>query len=179
MNTKESSLEHKTVVKRNEELIPAFAMLLEEGHTITFIVKGYSMRPFLEHMRDEAKLESAKNKEIRRGDVVLAEVMPQTYVLHRVESISDGVLTLRGDGNAYGREQCRRDDVIAIATEFYRKGRKRPDTTSGLKWRIYSRLWPDSSLLRRIILGVLRRVRKGYLALPFASQSPQSFALRD
>ena len=158
MNTQESALQHKTIVKKNEDLIPAFDMLLKEGHTVTFVVKGYSMRPFLEHLRDEAKLESPAGKKIKCGDVVLAEVLPRTYVLHRVESIVDGIFTLRGDGNVYGREQCREGDIIAIATEFYRKGRKRPDKTTGLKWRAYSALWPSSSLLRRIILGLQRRL---------------------
>ena len=136
MNTQESALQHKTIVKKNEDLIPAFDMLLKEGHTVTFVVKGYSMRPFLEHLRDEAKLESPAGKKIKCGDVVLAEVLPRTYVLHRVESIVDGIFTLRGDGNVYGREQCREGDIIAIATEF----------------------WPSSPLLRRIILGLQRRL---------------------
>ena len=40
----------------NAQFLPEVARLLEEGHTVTFWLKGYSMRPFLEHGRDKALL---------------------------------------------------------------------------------------------------------------------------
>lgn len=38
----------------NLELIPEVISLLEEGHTVTLPLRGYSMRPFLEDNRDKA-----------------------------------------------------------------------------------------------------------------------------
>ena len=40
----------------NALFLPQVAKFLEEGHTVTIGLKGYSMRPFLEHNRDKALL---------------------------------------------------------------------------------------------------------------------------
>lgn len=40
----------------NSVLFPEIFKLLEEGHTVTLGLKGFSMRPFLENNRDKAVL---------------------------------------------------------------------------------------------------------------------------
>ncbi|MBR1713022.1 MAG: S24/S26 family peptidase [Alloprevotella sp.] len=143
----------------NHIIIPEIKKLIDEGHTVTLRVRGVSMRPFLDDGRDSALLAPCEDKaSLRRGDIVLAEVFPKQYVLHRIVRIEGDQLTLRGDGNLAGREKCRATDVIAIATAFYRKGREKADSTSGWKWRIYSALWPSSFLPRRILLAFYRHI---------------------
>ena len=39
----------------NAQLLPEVVKMLNEGHTVTLPLKGYSMRPFLENGRDKAK----------------------------------------------------------------------------------------------------------------------------
>ena len=51
----------KEIQMRNAELIPEIIQLLNEGHTITLKLKGYSMRPFLETNRDKALITKAIN----------------------------------------------------------------------------------------------------------------------
>ncbi|MDD7079693.1 MAG: S24/S26 family peptidase [Prevotella sp.] len=141
----------------NEVLIGEIKRSLQQGHTATFRVKGNSMRPFLENLRDIAKVEAVVPESISEGDVVLAEIAPQLYVLHRVIDRTDNQLTLKGDGNVVGVEHCLDTDVIALATAFYRKGRKKPDQVTSLKWRIYSSIWLTLTPLRRILLAIYRR----------------------
>lgn len=43
----------------NAILIPEIIRLLDEGHTVTLRLRGYSMRPFLEDDRDVALLVKA------------------------------------------------------------------------------------------------------------------------
>ena len=81
----------------NAKLLPEIIRLLEEGHSVTLQLRGYSMRPFLEDNRDKALL--IKAKDIQVGDPVLAEVSPLHYVLHRIIQIEDDKVVLRGDGN--------------------------------------------------------------------------------
>ena len=38
------------VILPNKELLAQVRILIKEGHTVTINVKGYSMRPFLEHL---------------------------------------------------------------------------------------------------------------------------------
>jgi len=128
---------------------------MDEGHTITFTPKGVSMRPFLESKRDKAVLKKATNPQV--GDVVLAEVSPRRYVLHRIIKISDGIVTLRGDGNI-GVEKCRVKDVKAVAIGFYRKGRETLDRTDGRKWKIYSWVWTKLFPIRRYLIGAYKKI---------------------
>lgn len=134
----------------NALLMPEIKKLLDEGHTVTLPLKGNSMRPYLVHMRDKAILE--KPDKLAVADVVLAEVSPQHYVLHRIIAIdSDRHITLRGDGNL-NIETCHADDVIAIATAYYRKGRSTADRADTRKYRLYSWIWMHTFPLRRYLL---------------------------
>ena len=142
----------------NEILINEIKKMLNEGHSATFRVKGYSMRPFLEHERDSVKIEKTVAEDINVKDVVLAEVQPHVYVLHRVIDRIDNQLTLKGDGNIIETEHCLVNDVVGKATAFYRKGRKQPDLVTATKWKIYTNIWLALSPFRRILLGVYRRL---------------------
>ena len=133
----------------NAVLLPEVVRLLDEGHTVTLPLRGYSMRPFLENGRDKALLR--KPVSINLGDAVLAEIAPRHYVLHRIVDITGDHVTLRGDGNL-GTEHCRLADVRATAIGFYRKGRTKLDSTSGKKWRIYCWWWTRLLPLRRYLL---------------------------
>ena len=150
-------MEKRILQVPNHILITEIKRSINNGQSATFRVKGFSMRPFLENERDVVKVEQIDPQLIKKGDVVLAEIQPQTYVLHRVADRTDNQLTLRGDGNAYGVEHCTDTDVVGIITAFYRKGRKNADLVSGLKWKIYSLLWPSNCLVRRVLLGFYRR----------------------
>jgi len=137
----------------NALLLPEVTRMLQEGHTVTLPLRGRSMRPFLEDGRDKALL-IKPNRTIVVGDAVLAEIRPGVYVLHRIVKIDGRQVTLRGDGNL-GTEQCTLDDIRALATGFYRKGREQMDSTEGLKWRVYSWCWMRLLPVRRYLLFAL------------------------
>ncbi len=140
----------------NAELIPQIAEFLKEGRMVTFRVKGYSMRPFLENGRDLVQLESV-SEELKVGDVVLAEVSPSVFVLHRIIEVCGECLTLKGDGNVFGTESCNVRDVLGIATGFVRKGREKADLVTERKWHIYSYWWLKLSPIRRYLLAFYSR----------------------
>lgn len=142
----------------NKILIEEVRKALLAGKSATFRVKGFSMRLFLENERDIVKIASVPPENIRRGDVVLAEVKADLFVLHRVIRRSGDALTLMGDGNIRGTESCRVEDVVGKVTEFYRKGRTKPDSVNGWKWKVYSSIWLAATPVRRIILGICRRL---------------------
>lgn len=151
-------MEERRLEIPNDILIAEVKRVLAQGHTATIRVKGYSMRIFLENCRDVVKLAPIAPAKVKVRDVVLAEIAPRQYVLHRVICRRGHHLTLRGDGNIRGTEACLDTDVVGVVAEFYRKGRTRPDLASGLKWKIYSRVWLALSPVRRYILAVYRRL---------------------
>ena len=61
----------KTVEKQfaNADFIPEIIKLLDEGHTVTLLLRGYSMRPFLEDTRQGTadKAQEADNRHARIG----------------------------------------------------------------------------------------------------------------
>lgn len=139
----------------NAILLPEVVNLLNEGHTVTLRLRGFSMRPFLEDRRDKALLKKAENPQV--GDAVLAEIAPGHFVLHRIISIEGEKVVLRGDGNL-GTEECRLGDVKGVAIGFYRKGRDVADMTTEKKWRAYSFVWTRLFPIRRYLLAIHRRI---------------------
>ncbi|MBR1446041.1 MAG: hypothetical protein IJ586_02995, partial [Alloprevotella sp.] len=69
-------LQHHRVEIPNEKLIPYIAADIKRGHTVTIIVRGVSMRPFIEHERDKVVL-APITKPLAVGDVILAEYAPK------------------------------------------------------------------------------------------------------
>ncbi len=145
----------KEVQIPNAILIPEIISLMEEGHTVTLRLKGFSMRPFLENNRDKALMCNAVNPQV--GDPVLAMVSDKHYVLHRIIRIDGDQVTLRGDGNL-GTETCRLQDVKGAVIGFYRKGRTTLDRTDATKWKVYSWIWTRLFPVRRYLLAAYRRI---------------------
>ena len=131
-------------------------MFNEEGRkSVTFVVRGSSMNPFLVSGRDKVVLIPPRKP--KTGDVVLAEIMERTYALHRVIDIKDGVYTMQGDGNCLSStEQFTEDKIVGIAEAFIRKGK--PVRTDSRKWRMYSCIWKTLKPFRRILLAIYRRI---------------------
>jgi len=145
----------KEICYSNAVLLPEIIKLINEGHTVTLRLKGYSMRPFLEDGRDKALLTLPKNPQV--GDPVLAEISPGRYVLHRIVKIEGEQVTLLGDGNLVC-EHCRLKDIKASVVGFYRKGRDTLDPLTGRKWQLYSALWTRLYPIRRYLLAAYRRI---------------------
>lgn len=141
----------------NAVIIPQFVRMIDEGHSVTFKLRGFSMRPFLEDGRDKVVL--GKPQSVKRGDAVLAEIAPGRFVLHRIVAINGQHVTLRGDGNI-ATEHCSLGDIRGIALAFYRKHHTKPDSTTGLKWRIYSFFWTHLLPIRRYLLFIDRKIFK-------------------
>ncbi|MCQ2310904.1 MAG: S24/S26 family peptidase [Paludibacteraceae bacterium] len=131
----------------NTILIPEIAHLIKEGRDVTFTPGGVSMRPFIEGGKDCVLL--TRPEHLRVGDIILAEVENDRYVLHRLIRLDGDAVTLMGDGNLYGEEHCMRQDVLAkVAAIHSPKGRRKPMT----RGRIWLWLLP----VRRYLLKVYR-----------------------
>jgi hypothetical protein len=135
--------------------------LVDDGVSVTFPVKGRSMIPFIVGGRDSVILQ--KPDSLEPGLVVLAEISPDHFVLHRIIDISpDGMkITLMGDGNVRGTETCTPSTVLARATHVVDpEGRIIPleSETRLRRARLWRRLLP----LRRYLLAIMRRTIKKY-----------------
>ena len=153
------SVEKKEIKVSNHLFMHEISRMFKEKgkQSVTFVVRGYSMRPFVEHERDKVVLTPPRTPKI--GDVVLAEVAEKTYALHRVIKIEGDIYTMQGDGNPTGMiETFTEEKIVGVAEAFIRKGKLVPLTSR--KWRVYSTLWRWLKPLRRILLAIHRRVRR-------------------
>lgn len=138
----------------DEVIIGEAARLVSEGVSVTLPVKGCSMLPFILGGRESVIL--ARPLELRVGDVVLAWVNGSHYVVHRIIGIDGDRVTLMGDGNIAGTEQCNRADVKALATHVVDSKGRRHDLY--VPWRLRAaKAWKWLLPVRRYILGVARR----------------------
>lgn len=136
----------------NEIFLKEVSELIAGGHDVTLRVRGVSMRPFLEDRRDKIVL--TRLGRVKKGDAVLAEIAPGRYVYHRVISIEGDKVTLKGDGNIYGTEQCGLEDVVASTKWLIRKDKYY--SPEGKAWKWYSALWPKNLFARRVLLKLYR-----------------------
>lgn len=139
----------------NDVLLTLARKMIQEGHTVTINVKGYSMRPFLEHLRDKVLLEAIEEPHV--GDAVLAEIRPGTFVLHRIIALQGDSVTLMGDGNIRGTEQCTRADLVGVVVQYIRPGRTLLASDPVLQRRIqhWRRLLPIRRYLLFLYKGLI------------------------
>ncbi len=137
----------------NDALLGLVCRYMAQGKDATIIVKGYSMRPFLEHERDKVVL-TPITEPLHVGDAVLAEIAPGHYVLHRIIDIQGEHITLMGDGNIKGTEQCRLKDVRGLVTHYIRPKRTLSASDETLQKRI--RLWRKLLPVRRYLLLIYK-----------------------
>lgn len=137
----------------NAIFLPQMVQLIEEGHTATMMARGNSMRPFIEDGRD--KLVFGQVNSLAVGDVILAEVTTGHFVCHRIESIQNGIVTMRGDGNVQGTEVFPETNVRAMLLQVVRKGKTYTLSTSKV-WKCYSSLWVTLLPMRRYLLALYR-----------------------
>ena len=105
------------------------------------------MLPFIRGGRDSVVLQKKESVEV--GDIVLIR-LPGRYVLHRVIALDGDKVTLMGDGNIAGTEECTRADIMGTAIEIGRGNR----AVKPGKGRIWRALKP----FRRYILAIYRRI---------------------
>lgn len=138
----------------NDKLLPLVRKYVAGGEKAIISVKGYSMRPFLEHLRD--KVELAPWKELHVGDAILAEIAHGHFVLHRIIDIDGQRITLMGDGNLRGTEHCTLSDVCGIVIRYIRpNGHVIEASDPRLCRRI--RLWKRLLPIRRILLFIYKQ----------------------
>ena len=160
-------------VVANEVLLEDAAALMQEGREVTLKPLGSSMLPFIRGGRDSVRLK--KMPSVAVGDMLLVRlkgwpeasgdnrgqsplnkdsardvVIAPRYVLHRLIQKDGERLTLMGDGNLTGTENCTEADVLGTVTAIER-GRRVVVPGNGRWWRV---LKP----FRRYILGIYRRL---------------------
>ena len=130
---------------------------LQKNGVYASVTKGVSMSPLFKTNRDMIILKKI-DEEPKRLDVVLYRSGSGKYLLHRIVKVLPDHYVIRGD-NTYTPENVGKNEIIAILTEFNRKGKRR--SVDHVGYRVYSSVWTFIYPLRylfRKLRGIAGRV---------------------
>lgn len=131
--------------------------LIAVGESFELRVTGFSMLPLLGYGNDTIIVRRTTPTEGIERRIAMFRERDGHIVVHRVQSIKDGIVTLKGDGNIRGTEQCPRERIIGVV-ERVRRGNGRVVSCTSWWWRTRERLWLWQPLIiRRYALAIMRR----------------------
>ena len=136
-----------------EKLSQILQTQLDNGGRANLVVTGYSMHPFLRHLRDSVVLVPPPET-LKRGDLILYTRKSGQYVLHRiVKKPKNGAFICSGDNQWEPEEVCDHQ-VMALVESYIRRGKAfRADNF----WcRTYVAFWVAMFPVRRPILALRR-----------------------
>lgn len=143
---------------KSEVLFPVIKELLSSGMRTRITVTGMSMYPFLREGIDSVELSSAKFKDIRRGDIVIALRDSKEYVMHRVIKVDNSCFYIVGDAQRAIEGPLRPNQVFAKITVIWRKDKK--IECSNKWWNMMSEVWMLLLPFRNLIIRGYRMMRK-------------------
>lgn len=135
----------------NEILLGEVTSLLAGGQEVVIMTKGSSMLPYLRSERDSVALR--KKADVEVGDIVLAHLGGGRYVLHRIIALDGDRVTLMGDGNVRGTEECLKGDISGTVVRIIKASGREFEPGKG-------RFWRAIKPFRRYILAIYRRLLK-------------------
>ena len=138
----------------DNEIIEEAIRLVREGVNVTLPVKGQSMLPFIIGGKESVILHRPGLIDV--GDVVLAWVDGNRYVVHRIIKLDYDRVTLMGDGNLT-TEHCALSDIKARVPHVVSADNKKRDLYN--RWRMLgAKVWYWLRPIRRYLLAIYRRL---------------------
>ena len=145
------------------EYIGMLRELVREGKSVSLLVSGSSMAPFLVHQRDYVHFR-APERPLRIGDIVFYERESGQFVMHRIvrvrrDSNDSPLYDIAGDNQTQIERGVRPEQIFGHIYEVQRKGHTlRPGC---FWWDFFERVWPHVIPFRRAIArlyGVFSRL---------------------
>lgn len=139
-----------------DEWIPILLETLKEGKIAKISPNGYSMYPLLVGGRDDVFLKLSEDA-LKVGDVVLYRRKSGKHVLHRIYRIVGTEYYMLGDYQTEIEGPLKREQILAVAESFERKGKK--IFCDNKKYKIYVKVWNYIRPLRPILIKMWRGIR--------------------
>ena len=131
--------------------------LVEEGKSVSMLIAGSSMEPFLCHYRDTIFFEKPK-REICKGDMVFYQRESGQYVMHRVCRVKDDGYYMVGDNQTEIEGPLKREQIFALITQVRRKGKMMGP--GDFWWEFFAKVWLRLLPVRKPISHLYARLTK-------------------
>jgi signal peptidase I len=135
----------------NESFFKTISESLKQGQSVSFMVKGSSMKPFFIDGLTEVFLK--EKDDYHKGDVCLFKYK-EKYILHRFIKIKEDQYIFRGD-HLYSYENINKNQILGFVYKFNQND-KVVDSSSffyKLKVKIYLFYKSIKMVLRQLIRG--------------------------
>ena len=137
-----------TRVVDTNEYVSVLREIAEEGKTVSMLIAGSSMSPFLCHNRDYIYF-TKPERELRRGDMVFYQRDSGQYVMHRIYRKAAEGYYMVGDAQTQIEGPLRRDQIFALVVKVKRKGKLiRP---GDFWWEFFEHVWLRIIPVRKLI----------------------------
>lgn len=150
-------MENKIELK---DLWPVIEEQINSGKTAIINPGGVSMLPLIKAGRDSVVLKK-NNTKLKKYDVALYRRKNGQFVLHRVVGFYNDEYVMCGDNQFAHEKNISHDAVLAVMTEFIRKGKR--IKTENIGYKLYSVLivffQNINGLLRRVWSWIKRKLR--------------------
>lgn len=130
------------------EYVSVLRELTEQGQSVSMLIAGSSMSPFLAHQRDYIYFEKPKRK-LKKGDMVFYQRDTGQFVMHRIcKDNKDGTYNIVGDAQTFIENGIREDQIFALITKVKRKNKM--VGPGDFWWNFFERVWINMIPLRPI-----------------------------
>ncbi len=114
---------------------------LRAGRSVTYFTRGTSMRPLLRTAETHVHICPVEERPPQELDIVLYLRVNGQQVLHRLIRQEGEICYIRGD-NTYGLEPVRREQIVGVVDQIWRKGAYiHVDTDRRYRRYVRRRLW--------------------------------------
>ncbi len=141
-----------------KDLSPTIKEVVNSGGRATFTPFGISMKPMLYGGRDEIILVKPTFP-LKKYDLPFYTSPSGKMILHRVVKADKNGYIMRGDNTYFNETGITDSDVIAVVSQFKRKGKWHSVTEPGYK--VYCRLWVLTYPIRKILIKIKRKIGSG------------------
>lgn len=138
----------KTIQTGMQELSPMLCELIDAGMRVKLTVTGASMYPMLHDRADSVVL--ARADKVKKWDLPLYRRDDGSYVLHRIMKVKNDRYDMCGDNQCVLEKGIRRDQIVAVAVEFYRNGKY--ISCDNLLYRFLTATWAVMRPMRPLVL---------------------------
>ena len=137
--------------------LDALCEIAQTGKSVSTVVSGSSMAPFLASNRDFVFLETPK-RPLKKGDIVLFQRENEAYILHRIKKITPQGLYLVGDRQVSLEGPVPEHSIRCVVTSAKRNNKI--VTPDSFVWKFYEKVWINLIFLRPLIFTFLKFFRK-------------------
>ena len=143
------------------ELSPLLEEIIASGGTAELTVTGRSMESMLHDRKSRVRLQAAPET-LPRWAIALYRRDNGQYVLHRVAACREETYDFCGDAQWVLEKDLRREQILAVVTEFQRTDRWTSVDSAGygLYWRALLAIRPLRRFAHRAALWLRRQVTR-------------------